>query len=94
MKITVDLPDLQETVNEAVENALADKQTQLIDWKYFTLKETAELLQIKHSTLLDKRMPYLTELEYSRQGRIYWFTKKSVHEFIASRSIRKYKSPK
>lgn len=91
MKITVDLPDLQETVKDAVENALIDKQTQLIDWKYFTLKETAELLQIKTSTLLDKRMPYLNEILYSQQGKIFWFVKKSVEDFIANRQINKYR---
>jgi hypothetical protein len=90
MKITVDLPDLQETVKVAVENALIDKQKQLIDWKYFTLKETAELLQIKTSTLLDKRMPYLNEMTYSQNGKIFWFVKKSVEDFIANRQINKY----
>jgi hypothetical protein len=90
MKITVDLPDLQETVRDAVENALIDKQKQLIDWKYFTLKETADLLQIKTSTLLDKRMPYLNEIIYSQSGKIFWFVKQSVEDFIANRQINKY----
>jgi len=91
LKITVDLPDLHESIKEAVEKALIDKQKQLIDWKYYTLKETAELLQIKTSTLLDKRMPYLTEILYSQQGKIFWFLKKSVEDFIANRQINKYK---
>ena len=90
MKITVDLPDLQETVIVAVENALIDKQKQLIDWKYFTLKETADLLQIKTSTLLDKRMPYLNEIIYSQSGKIFWFVKQSVEDFIVNRQINKY----
>lgn len=90
MKITVDLPDLQEAIKTAVETALIDKQKQLVNWKYFTLKETAELLQIKTSTLLDKRMPYLTEIEYSQNGKTFWFIKDSVELFISSRLIRKY----
>jgi hypothetical protein len=91
MKITVDLPDLQEVVKGAVETAIIDKQTKLSGWKYFTLKETAELLQVKVSTLLDKRMPYLSELEYSQNGKTFWFKKESVELFISSRMIRKYR---
>ena len=91
MKITVDLPDLQEVVKDAVETAIIDKQTKLFGWKFFTLKETAELLQIKVSTLLDKRMPYLTELVYSQSGKTFWFSKESVEKFISDRIIRKYK---
>lgn len=91
MKITVDLPDLQEVVKMAVETALIDKQKQLADWKYFTLKETAEILQIKTTTLLDRRMPYLNELEYSQNGKTFWFKKESVELFISSRLIRKYR---
>ncbi len=90
MKITVDLPDLHETVRDAVESALIDKQKMLIDWKYFTLKETADLLQIKTSTLLDKRMPYLNEIIYSQSGKIFWFVKKSVEDFISNRQINKF----
>lgn len=91
MKITVDLPDLQEVIKDAIEKAISDKQTKLFGWNYFTLKETSELLQIKSSTLLDKRMPYLNELEYSQSGKIFWFRKKSVEEFISNRQINKYK---
>lgn len=91
MKITVDLPDIAEVIAQAVDEALSDKQTKLVGWKYFTLKETAELLQVKTSTLLDKRMPFLNEIEYSQSGKIFWFLKKSVEEFIATRKIRKYK---
>ena len=91
MKITVDLPDLQEVVKEAVETALIDKQKKLSVWKYFTLKETAELLQIKTSTLLDKRMPYLNEIEYSQNGKIFWFIKDSVENFKKNRIIKKYR---
>ncbi len=91
MKITVDLPDLQDVVKMAVETALIDKQKQLVVWKYFTLKETADLLQIKPSTLLDKRMPYLNEIEYSQNGKTFWFSKASVEYFISSRMIRKYR---
>ena len=91
MKVTVDLPDLQGVVKDAVETAMIDKQTKLFGWRFFTLKETAELLQIKTSTLLDKRMPYLIELEYSQNGRIFWFKKESVEAFISNRMIRKYK---
>ena len=91
MKITVDLPDLHEVVADAVETAMTDKQTKLFGWKFFTLKETAELLQIKTSTLLDRRMPYLTELEYSQKGKTFWFKKVSVEDFINSRVIKKYK---
>ena len=45
MKITVDLPDLQEVVAASVEAAMTDKQTKLFGWKFFTLIETAQLLQ-------------------------------------------------
>lgn len=91
MKLTIDLPDIAEVIAKAVETAISEKQTKLFGWKYFTLKETAELLQIKTSTLLDKRMPFLTELEYSQNGKIFWFQKESVENFISSRMIRKYR---
>ncbi len=91
MKVTVDLPDLQQVVAEAVDQAMADRQSKLFGWKFFTLHETAELLQIKPSTLLDKRMPYLVEIDYSRHGKIFWFVKTSVEKFIADRVIRKYR---
>jgi hypothetical protein len=91
MKLTVDLPDIAEVIAQAVNNALLDKQTQLLNWKYYSLKETAELLQIKTSTLLDKRMPYLNEITYSQNGKIFWFLKTSVENFIANRQINKYR---
>ncbi|MFO0355991.1 MAG: hypothetical protein ACK50A_03480 [Sphingobacteriaceae bacterium] len=91
MKLTVDLPDIAEVIAQAVNNALLDKQTQLLDWKYYSLKETAELLQIKTSTLLDKRMPYLNEITYSQNGKIFWFLKTSVENFIVNRQINKYR---
>jgi hypothetical protein len=91
MKLTVDLPDIAEVVAKAVEEALKDKQSKLEGWEYYTLKEVCELLQIKSSTLLDKRMPFINELEYSQSGRIFWFKKKSVETFISNRNIRKYK---
>lgn len=90
MKLSVDLPDIAEVIARAVETAISDKQTKLFGWKYFTLNETAELLQVKTSTILDKRMPYLNELEHSQNGKIYWFKKESVEAFISSRMIRKY----
>ncbi|MCU0359464.1 MAG: helix-turn-helix domain-containing protein [Bacteroidia bacterium] len=91
MKVTLDLPDLQDVVRDAVESAITDRQTKLFGWKYYTLKETAELLQVKVSTLLDKRMPFLNEIEYSQSGKLFWFSKKSVEDFISNRSIRRYK---
>jgi hypothetical protein len=91
MKLTVDLPDIAEVIAQAVNNALLDKQTQLLNWKYYSLKETAELLQIKTSTLLDKRMPYLNEITYSQNGKIFWFLKTSVENFISNRQINKYR---
>ena len=91
MKLTVDLPDIAEVIAQAVNNALLDKQTQLLNWKYYSLKETAELLQIKTSTLLDKRMPYLNEITYSQNGTIFWFLKTSVENFISNRQINKYR---
>lgn len=91
MKITVDLPDLQEVVAQAVDHAMTDRQSKLFGWKYFTLKETSELLQIKASTLLDKRQPYLIELEYSQNGKTFWFKKESVERFINNRMIKKYR---
>ncbi len=90
MKLSVDLPDIAEVISQAVETAINDKQTKLFGWSYFTLKETAELLQIKTSTLLDKRMPYLNEIEYSQNGKIFWFKKESVEAFIVNRTIKKY----
>ncbi len=91
MKVTVDLPDLQDVVKAAVEEALKDRQSKLFEWKYYSLKETAELLQVKVSTLLDKRMPFLNEIEFSQSGKLFWFSKKSVEDFIATRSIRRYR---
>ncbi len=91
MKLTVDLPELNEMVIKAVETALKDKQTELNGWEYYTLKETCGLLQIKSSTLLDKRMPYINELEFAQSGRIFWFKKKSVEDFISNRLIKRYK---
>ena len=91
MKLTVDLPDIAEVIEQAVESAISDKQTKLFGWKYFTLKETADVLQIKTTTLLDKRMPYLVELEYSQNGKLFWFTKESVERFISSRVITRYR---
>lgn len=99
MRITVDLPDIEAAIEKAVENAftksidkaLAAKQITIQNWPYYTLKETSELLQIKTSTLLDKRMPYLNEIEYSQSGKIFWFKKTSVEEYIANRHMRKYR---
>jgi len=91
MKLTIDLPDIAQVITQAVEAALKDKQAQLAGWNYYSLKETSELLQIKTSTLLDKRMPYLHDLDYSQNGKIFWFTKKSVEEFIANRQIKKFR---
>ena len=89
MKITVDLPDLKDVVSKAVNDAIADIQGKLSGWKYFSLKETADLLQIKVSTLLDKRMPFLSEIEYAQSGKLFWFLKSSVEDFINSRKISK-----
>ena len=91
MKVQIDLTELDTTIAAAVTAAINDKQTKLFGWKYYTLAETAELLQIKTSTLLDKRMPFLNELEYSQSGKIFWFLKTSVENFISSRKIKKYK---
>ena len=90
-RITIELPDLPNSIKAAVEQALIDCQAKLFCWKWFTLKETATLLQIKRKTLLDKRRPYLNEIEYSQSGKIFWFSKISVEEFIDSRIIKKYK---
>ena len=91
MKITVDLPDLQEVVAEAVDHAMTDRQAKLFGWKFFTLIETAELLQKKTSTILDKRQPFLNEIKYSQDGKTFWFLKTSVEDYIARRMIKKYK---
>jgi acyl-CoA reductase-like NAD-dependent aldehyde dehydrogenase len=91
MKIQVELTDLDSVVSSAVETAMQDKQTKLFGWKFFTLKEAAELLQIKVTTLLDKRQPYLMELEYAQSGKIFWFTKNSVEAYINDRIIKKYR---
>lgn len=91
MKLTVDLPDITAFIAQAVEAALKDKQTELAGWKYYTLEETCKLLQVKRTTLLDKRMPFLNEIEYSQSGKLFWFIKKSVEEFISSRKIKHYK---
>jgi hypothetical protein len=91
MKITVDLPDLKDVVSEAVNSAVAVIQSKITTWKYFTLKETAELLQIKSTTLLDKRMPFLNEIEYAQSGKLFWFLKTSVENFINARRIKKFR---
>ncbi len=91
MEFKVSFPELDEVVRVAVESSMIDMQSKLFGWKYFTLTETAELLQIKTTTLLDKRMPYLLELEYSQSGKLFWFTKDSVEKFISSRTIKNYK---
>lgn len=90
MKITVDLPEIKEFISQAVEEALLHRQSQLSAWKYYTLEETCKLLQVKRTTLLDKRMPFLNALDYSQSGKLFWFLKKSVEDFIAGRKIRKY----
>jgi hypothetical protein len=99
MLITVDLPDIEAAIEKvvqaaftkALEDALAAKQITVQNWPYYTLKETSELLQVKTGTLLDKRMPFLNEIEYSQSGKIFWFKKTSVEEFIATRHMRKYR---
>lgn len=91
MKLTVDLPDITTFIAQAVEAALKDKQTELSGWKYYSLEETCKLLQVKRGTLLDKRMPFLNEIEYSQSGKIFWFLKKSVENFISNRQIKKYR---
>ena len=90
MNFTVEIPNMEEAIAKAVAIHWTDKQAELQNWKYFTLVETAKLLQVKTSTILDKRQPYLTELEYSQNGKIFWFNKKSVEEYISNRSIKKY----
>jgi hypothetical protein len=82
MKVQIELSDLDAAISTAVASAITDHQTKLFGWKYYTLKETAELLQVKPSTVLDKRMPYLTEVEYSQNGKTFWFKKDSVENFI------------
>jgi hypothetical protein len=91
MKAITEFPDLENAIEAAVNNAMIDCQSKLFNWKFYTLKETANLLQIKRSTLLDKRSPYINEIEYSRSGKIFWFVKKSVEKFISNRLIRSYK---
>lgn len=91
MKVQLDLSDLDAAIAKAVEAAIVDQQTKFSGWKYYTLKEAAELLQIRPSTLLDKRLPYLNELEYSQNGKTFWFIKSSVEAFISSRHIKKHK---
>jgi hypothetical protein len=91
MKFILDMPDFYEVVKTAIENAILEKQIALSEWKFFTLKETASLLQIKTGTLLDKRMPYLNEIEYYQNGKVFWFSKDSVEAFIVNRKINKYK---
>ena len=91
MKVEIELKDLDKIVAQAVETALCDKQAKLIQWDFFTLAEASELLQIKPSTLLDKRQPYLNELDYSQSGKTFWFTKNSVTRYIESRIIKKYR---
>lgn len=91
MKVEIELRDLDKIITEAVETALTDKQAKLVEWKYFTLAEASELLQIKTTTLLDKRQPYLNELEYSQSGKLFWFTKDSVMKYIDNRQIKKYR---
>jgi hypothetical protein len=81
---------LREQITEVVEQSLQSRFESLSSWPYYTAEETAKLLQISVKHLLDKRYPYITELEYAQHGkRIYWFKKDSLLHFIENRMIVK-----
>jgi hypothetical protein len=81
---------LREQIAEVVENCLSARFESLSSWPYYTAEETAKLLQITVKHLLDKRYPYIKELEYAQHGkRIFWFKKDALVKFIESRLIVK-----
>jgi hypothetical protein len=88
MKVLLEIDGLKDVIAETVEAALRSKQAELSYWPYYTLEETARLLQLKKETLLDKRNHYLNELEYSSQGKSFWFKKESVLHYIQERAIK------
>ena len=83
---------LREQITEVVEQCLYARFESLSSWPYYTVEETAKLLQISVKHLLDKRYPYINELEYAQHGkRIFWFKKDALLKFIESRLIVKNK---
>lgn len=91
MKLTIDLTELHQMIIKTIESALENIPEEKTMWEYYTLKEASELLQIKTATLLDKRMPFINELEYAQSGRIFWFKKTSVEKFVTDRIVKKHK---
>ena len=93
MKSYIDTSELENFISTALKNAVESIQpVQQTTWNYYSLKEAAQLLQIKTTTLIDKRQPYLNEIEYAQAGKIFWFEKSSLEKYIKNRTIRKYKS--
>jgi hypothetical protein len=82
------LDGLREQIMEVVEQSLQTRFESLSSWPYYSAEETAKLLQITVKHLLDKRYPYINELEYAQHGkRIFWFKKDALLQFIEKRLI-------
>jgi hypothetical protein len=93
LKLNIDISELENFISTTLKNAVESFQPiEQTTWNYYSLKEAARLLQIKTTTLIDKRQPYLSEIEYAQAGKIFWFEKASLEKYIKNRTIRKYKS--
>lgn len=91
MEVKLNIDGLQDLIVQAVESAMHSKQADHSNWPYYSAEEAAEKLQITVKHLLDKRYPYINEIEYAQHGkRIFWFKKESLLEFIEKRLIKKY----
>lgn len=91
MEVKLNIDGLQDLIAQAVESAMRSKQAEHSNWPYYSAEEAAEKLQITVKHLLDKRYPFINEIEYAQHGkRIFWFKKESVFNFIEKRMIVKY----
>jgi hypothetical protein len=85
----IELTGLTEHIETIVARVIACHQRELCEWPYSSAEQTADLLQIGVKTLLDKRKGYLDQLEYSKQGKAFWFLKASILAFVEKRAIYK-----
>ena len=88
MKATINI-SLEQTIAAAIQDAIQAHITQLQDWPYVDQTIAAQRLGLSVSALLDKRNGHLEELDYSCQGKRYWFTKETLHEYVQRRSVRR-----
>ena len=89
MEARLQIDGLNEAIDAAVTRILEVRLREQAQWPYYTSEEAATLLQITVRTLLDKRKGYLSQLEYSKQAKTFWFLKVSLLEFVQRRSINK-----